>query len=272
MTRRRPAIDPTPKAAPAVRLSLRAEMEQRLDGCIEHELDDDNYRLRNERPYSDRPPVAAGLVVKGLVDLDLPAAVKRRLGALRPSLAELLRTTPLDDLEGASLLAWIAERAPLQFVDDSRRVSAEAEAELRGAVAEAVAAAVRRKDSIAAMATRLEKAVALWAKRHARGAALVGFGADLEGSLSGVGAYRTADEQAAIVDDVVQRTVHALAIKWVPKPRPARPYSPSETYREGDRVTHAKFGAGEVLRRLDGKVEIAFRDGPRILAAGHSTG
>lgn len=249
-------------------LSLRTEMEARLDGSVEYELDDDNYRLKNERPYSNRPAVAAGLVVKGLLDLALPTAAKRRVAALRAPLADLLRTTALDDLDGASLLAWIGDRAPLRFVDDSRRVGADAEVELRGAVTEAVAGAVRRKDSIAAMAARLRRAVATWAKKHAGGGKLDAFGAALEGSLSGVGAYRTAPEQAAVVDDVVHRVVQVLAIKWVPRPRPARPYSPTEAYREGDRVTHAKFGAGEVLRRFDGKVEIAFRDGPRILAAG----
>lgn len=46
---------------------------------------------------------------------------------------------------------------------------------------------------------------------------------------------------------------------------PARPYSPGETFAEGDWVTHPKFGIGEVTRARSGKIEVSFESGPRLL-------
>lgn len=54
--------------------------------------------------------------------------------------------------------------------------------------------------------------------------------------------------------------------KAKPKPQgPAVPYTPECAFAVGDRVAHPKFGEGEVLRRLDGKVEIGFASGVRTL-------
>ncbi len=46
-------------------------------------------------------------------------------------------------------------------------------------------------------------------------------------------------------------------------------YNVSATFQEGDLVRHAKFGDGVVTRIVDsGKVEVLFKDEPRILAQG----
>lgn len=48
-----------------------------------------------------------------------------------------------------------------------------------------------------------------------------------------------------------------------------RQYRVTETFAEGDLVKHKKFGDGVVMRIVDGsKVEILFRDEPRMLAQG----
>ena len=47
------------------------------------------------------------------------------------------------------------------------------------------------------------------------------------------------------------------------------PYSPRQTFKDGDLMRHAKFGDGVVLRVIDAnKIEVLFRDCPRTLAHG----
>ncbi|HZI20470.1 MAG TPA: hypothetical protein VEY09_17945 [Pyrinomonadaceae bacterium] len=46
---------------------------------------------------------------------------------------------------------------------------------------------------------------------------------------------------------------------------PTRPYSPRETYAEGEWVEHSKFGAGRVTSTREGKIEVKFNDGVRLL-------
>lgn len=47
-------------------------------------------------------------------------------------------------------------------------------------------------------------------------------------------------------------------------------YSMGRTFSQNELVLHRKFGEGYVLEVLeDGKVNIMFRDGPRLLAHGH---
>ena len=46
---------------------------------------------------------------------------------------------------------------------------------------------------------------------------------------------------------------------------PARPYSPQEVYSEGEWVEHSKFGAGKILKARDGKIEVRFESGNRLL-------
>lgn len=49
----------------------------------------------------------------------------------------------------------------------------------------------------------------------------------------------------------------------------AKPYAPSETFVQGDQVSHKKFGIGIVRRIVDaGKVEIAFPEGVKVLVHG----
>jgi hypothetical protein len=45
----------------------------------------------------------------------------------------------------------------------------------------------------------------------------------------------------------------------------ARPYSPRETYAEGEWVEHSKFGQGKVTTARAGKIEVRFESGPRVL-------
>jgi hypothetical protein len=47
---------------------------------------------------------------------------------------------------------------------------------------------------------------------------------------------------------------------------PPRRYAPSERFAVGETVEHVKFGEGTVVRvREDGKIEVVFADGPRVL-------
>lgn len=49
---------------------------------------------------------------------------------------------------------------------------------------------------------------------------------------------------------------------------PVRRYGISETFREGEIITHKKFGDGYVIAVNDGKVSVAFVDGERTLVHG----
>jgi hypothetical protein len=46
---------------------------------------------------------------------------------------------------------------------------------------------------------------------------------------------------------------------------PPRPYSPRETYAEGEWVVHTKFGTGRVISARAGKIEVKFEGGARLL-------
>jgi hypothetical protein len=46
---------------------------------------------------------------------------------------------------------------------------------------------------------------------------------------------------------------------------PARPYSPQETYANGEWIEHSKFGAGKVTQARPGKIEVRFDSGVRVL-------
>jgi hypothetical protein len=48
-----------------------------------------------------------------------------------------------------------------------------------------------------------------------------------------------------------------------------KPYNVTAVFQEGDLIRHKKFGDGVVTRVIDvGKVEVLFRDEPRMLAHG----
>ena len=51
--------------------------------------------------------------------------------------------------------------------------------------------------------------------------------------------------------------------------RPARAYSPQETYATGDQITHPKFGEGNVVEARRGKIDVRFgREMRTLLHAG----
>jgi len=51
--------------------------------------------------------------------------------------------------------------------------------------------------------------------------------------------------------------------------RPARAYSPQETYATGDQITHPKFGEGNVTEARQGKIDVRFgRETRTLLHAG----
>jgi hypothetical protein len=51
--------------------------------------------------------------------------------------------------------------------------------------------------------------------------------------------------------------------------RPARSYSPQETYAAGDQITHPKFGEGNVVEARRGKIDVRFgREMRTLLHAG----
>ena len=51
--------------------------------------------------------------------------------------------------------------------------------------------------------------------------------------------------------------------------KPARPYSPRETYAAGDQISHTKFGEGSVVEARQGKIDVRFgRELRTLLHAG----
>jgi hypothetical protein len=51
--------------------------------------------------------------------------------------------------------------------------------------------------------------------------------------------------------------------------RPARAYSPRETYATGDQISHPKFGEGDVVEARQGKIDVRFgREMRTLLHAG----
>jgi len=51
--------------------------------------------------------------------------------------------------------------------------------------------------------------------------------------------------------------------------RPARAYSPQDTYTTGDQITHPKFGEGSVVEARRGKIDVRFgREMRTLLHAG----
>jgi len=51
--------------------------------------------------------------------------------------------------------------------------------------------------------------------------------------------------------------------------RPARSYSPQETYATGDQISHPKFGEGDVVEARRGKIDVRFgREVRTLLHAG----
>jgi hypothetical protein len=62
------------------------------------------------------------------------------------------------------------------------------------------------------------------------------------------------------------RKVRAAADSAQDVPKgPARPYSPKGVYAAGEWIDHTKFGLGKILQARDGKIEVRFESGNRLL-------
>lgn len=84
--------------------------------------------------------------------------------------------------------------------------------------------------------------------------------------------YREKKEAAAPSSSSAARAPRQRARRGSPvEEAPAgalRPYSPRETYAEGEWLDHPKFGRGKVTQARAGKIEVRFESGPRVLLQG----
>lgn len=249
-------------------LSLRTEIERELDGWTEFEGDDDCI-IKGELTYPRDPAQAVERMLKGLAELGVPRAAILRIKEVRPSLVALLKKTSLEDLDGDVLLAWLSKAAGLKFVDDLHSLPSETRADLVAVLTEVVAKAVAEDVSVPAFAERVVHALDTWGKRHALDRrSLRSYGEHLnKGGFTGVVWYRDPNAQVSLVEQLVNDAVKLMKVRWTQLPSPAQPYSPERRFAVGDRLTHPKFGAGEVVRKLDGKIEVRFESGVRTLAA-----
>jgi hypothetical protein len=257
--------NPTPVRVP---LSLRPQLETALDAWREVEGDDDRCVIRVENAYSREPAGAAGRVIEELRRVCRPVSMAKRMKSLRAELVEHLKATPLDDLDGVTLVEWLAANAPIEFVDDFSAVPLESKAQLRAAIEATVTGCVRDDVTIRDFAEQIGATARRWAAEHAIGAArLTAFASDLEREFGGVRAYRSRASQDTLVTDLANGVESALSVRWTKPAGRTRPYSPTQVFEVGDRISHPKFGEGDVVRRLEGKVEVHFADGTRTLAA-----
>ncbi len=257
------------KGAPViVSGSLQQPLEHALGSAVDFELDDNRYVMRDARPYSNGCASAADQILSALCELEIPRAAKRRMLEVKTGLVGLLRMTPLDDLDGETLLKWFVEAANFEFRDDSVPVPADLQAALQRSLADAVRQAVVERMSIAEFAAHVTQAARTWGlAQHAAPEALSGWQKELALSFGGVGLYRDAAQQEQLVAELASAVSRLLKIRWLPVPRPPRPYSPAGVFEVNDTVVHSVFGTGEVTRKLEGKVEIRFQDGVRLLAS-----
>jgi hypothetical protein len=269
---------PTPKssgrsAEGAVPLSLRPEIERELDGWQEFEGDDDNCVIKGSLPYSSNPTRGVERMLRGLAELGVPGPAMRRLEGVRPALVALLKKTSLDDLDGGVLLDWLIKEAGLHFVDDLVALPPEARSELTGLLADVVSSAVVEDVSIPAFAKKVVEGLRKWAKHHALDPKrLASYQARLTNGLGGVVWYRARDAQAALVEQLAEDAVKLMRVRWTRPALALEPYSPEKSFAVGARLSHPKFGIGEVVRRLDGKIEIRFEGAVRTLAAKNDDG
>jgi hypothetical protein len=258
----------TTSGAVSIPLSLRPKLEAALDAWQDWEGSDDNYVIKGDRQYSKAPTLSAKRLLRDVRDACKSAALAKRLSSLEPALVALLKTTPLDDLDHTALLDWIATRARLQFIDDFHGVASVDEAPLAAAVERAVRRAVQDDVSIGEFANRVVLAAEAWAKtRDVQTAPLQRFREDLEQAFGGVALYRSLERQERLAGELVGVVAAVLKVRWIQPPKPAQSYSPSQQFAVGDRLSHPKFGIGEVVRRLDGKIQVRFDQRMRTLAA-----
>jgi hypothetical protein len=86
--------------------------------------------------------------------------------------------------------------------------------------------------------------------------------------------HRYRDPQAATTTAAskTRRTTAARSLEAKTRAvsdKPARPYSPRETFAAGDNISHAKFGEGHVVEARQGKIDVRFgRELRTLLHAG----
>jgi hypothetical protein len=250
--------------------SLRQELETALDAWCEFEGSADHCTRRGEHSYVGEPRQAVERLLRGASEVGVSAPVARRLRAVRPALLELLRVTPLEDLDGLALLDQVFGLARLQLVENRVTLAPDAEEELRDVLERTVKAAVDGDVVVPDFVERVVRAVAGWAKRRGVSSRpLAQYRRELEaGGFDGVVWYRGVDEQRGLVNRLVRDVVDRLRVRWARAPRSVQAYSAKKRFEVGDRLTHPTFGLGEVVRRGDGKVDVQFPSGKRTLAAG----
>jgi len=81
--------------------------------------------------------------------------------------------------------------------------------------------------------------------------------------------YRDPEAKAAAKSRPASGARSAEVKTRVTSNRPARAYSPQETYATGDQITHPKFGEGNVMEARQGKIDVRFgREMRTLLHAG----
>lgn len=258
-----------PKSATrvAVALSLRPAIEQGLDAWREFEVDDDNAVVTGDRPYAREPKRSVDRLFLGLAELGIQKAAMGRLEEVRLALVALVQTTPLDDLDGETLLAWIAKEAAIDFVEDRTSLPAEARSELAVLFADVVKSAVAEGASIPTFARTVVEGLRVWAHQHGLDPKrLAAFEAKLANRFGGVVWYGAEEAQASLVAQLADDAIKLLKVRWMHPPPEVEPYDPQKRYSLGAHVSHRTFGIGEVVRLLDAKIEVRFDGGVRTLA------
>ncbi len=80
--------------------------------------------------------------------------------------------------------------------------------------------------------------------------------------------HRYRDPEAKAASANARRTTGARAVEVKTRAtsnRPARAYSPQETYATGDQIAHPKFGEGNVVEARRGKIDVRFGSEVRTL-------
>ncbi len=80
--------------------------------------------------------------------------------------------------------------------------------------------------------------------------------------------HRYRDPEAKAAAASARRTTGARSVEVKTRAtsnRPARAYSPQETYATGDQIAHPKFGEGNVVEARRGKIDVRFGSEVRTL-------
>lgn len=253
---------PTHDSSFAVPLSRRTELEGTLDEWIAAETERDDVVVRDERcVVANASKSAARLVAR--LHAFCPTTDLTGVGK---TATEWLRGACLDDLDGEGCAEWLTTNGGLVFVDDRLPLPEEERDAIRNELARVIARAVKEDVGIVDFAARVARVGTDCAKAHGRSRTAF---RELEDGLSwfcGVMFIREPAEQHALVDQLMGDFERLLNVRWVARPRPARRYSPQQTFDVGDTIDHPKFGVGEVVARVDGNVRVRFGEETRTLA------